>query len=411
VETPQRSDLIYDWNRIPGTAPLRTKPVRFDDETLRDGLQSPSVTIPPLDAKKRLLHLMAALGIDSVNIGLPAAGPAVERDVESLAQEIVDAGLPLYPNCAARTVKSDIEPIIRVAEKTGLVIEASTFIGSSAIRQYAEGWGLDRMLRSTEEAVRFAVAHELPVMYVTEDTTRAHPETIRKLYTTAIECGARAICIADTVGHIAPWGVASLVHFVREVVADTGEQIRLDWHGHRDRGLDVANTLAAIFAGVDRVHGSALGIGERVGNTPMDLILVNLRLMGFIDNDLTRLREYCELVSEACAVPIPVNYPVMGADAFRTATGVHAAAVIKALEKESDSWLADQVYSAVPAALFGASQRIDVGPMSGKSNVVFWLRKNGYEASDELVQTIFDAAKEAETVLDDAELHRLARSA
>lgn len=408
---PQNSELIYDWNRIPGTTPLRAKPVLFDDETLRDGLQSPSVTTPDLGQKIRLIHLMAALGIQAVNIGLPGAGPAVERDVEALANEIARARLPLAPNCAARTVVADIEPIARVVQRTGVAIEASTFIGSSPIRQYAEDWTLDRMLRVSEEAVRWARAHDLEVMYVTEDTTRAHPETIRRLYTTAIEAGARAICICDTVGHIAPWGVRSLVSYVRSVVAETGETVRIDWHGHRDRGLDLANTLEAILAGVDRVHGAGLGIGERVGNTPMDLLLVNLRLMGFIANDLTRLREYCELVSEACGVPIPVNYPVVGADAFRTATGVHAAAVIKALRKDHDPWLADQIYSGVPASWFGANQRIDVGPMSGRSNVVYWLESHGYDASDANVQRLFEAAKGSPTVLSDLDLHRLAKGA
>jgi 2-isopropylmalate synthase len=406
---PQRSELIYDWNRIPGSMPLREKPVHFDDETLRDGLQSPSVATPTIGEKIEILHLMAALGIDAANIGLPGAGAAVERDVAALACEIVASKLAIFPNCAARTVEADIEPIVRVSQKAGIPIEAATFIGSSPIRQYTEDWDLDRMLRSTESAVRFAVKNDLPVMYVTEDTTRAHPDTLRRLYTTAIECGARAVCICDTVGHIAPWGVKAVVQFVRQVVAESGQPVRIDWHGHRDRGLDVANTLAAIFAGVDRVHGAALGVGERVGNTPMDLLLVNLRLMGFIANDLTRLGEYCELVSRACKVPIPFNYPVVGSDAFRTATGVHAAAVIKAMKKEQDGWLADQIYSGVPASLFGLRQRIEIGPMSGRSNVVFWLEGHGYEASEERVKRIFAAAKASSTLLEDAEIDRLAR--
>jgi 2-isopropylmalate synthase len=177
----------------------------------------------------------------------------------------------------------------------------------------------------------------------------------------------------------------------------------VDWHGHSDRGLGVANSLAAFEAGADQAHGTALGLGERVGNTPMDQLLVNLKLLGAIDRDLSRLKEYCEAVSEAAGVPIPPNYPVVGADAFRTATGVHAAAVIKAFRKQ-DVELANQVYSGVPSHWFGMEQKIEIGPMSGKSNVLFWLEKRGIAPSDELVERIFDRAKRADRVLTDAEI-------
>ena len=182
--------------------------------------------------------------------------------------------------------------------------------------------------------------------------------------------------------------------------------MRLDWHGHQDRGLGVINSIAAIEGGADQVHGSALGVGERVGNTPMDQLLVNLKLMGWIDNDLSRLRDYCEKAAESCGWTIPLNYPVFGRDAFRTATGVHAAAVIKSFRK-GDNELADLIYSGVPAGLFGMSQQIEVGPMSGKSNVVYWLESRGLEASDERVQRIYDRAKSARGVLSEEEVMQL----
>src|SRR5439155_27083764 len=146
------------------------------------------------------------------------------------------------------------------------------------------------------------------------------------------------------------------------------------WHRHCDRGRAVAECLAALVAGAECVHGCALGLGERVGNTQMDQMLVNLKLMGippWAERDVSKLKQYCQAVSRATGVPIPANYPVVGEDAFRTATGVHAAAVIKAYKK-NDTELADAVYSGVPAKLFGLEQIIDVGPMSGKSNVLFW---------------------------------------
>jgi len=401
----QEGALIFDWNRIGGDV-AKKYDVEFDDETLRDGLQSPSVTNPPIERKIEVLHLMAALGIEHADMGLPGAGPHVIADVTRLVQEIADARLPIKPNCAARTVRADVQPIIDISDATGIPIEACTFIGSSPIRQYAEDWPLEMMLRATEDAVSFAVKHGLPVMYVTEDTTRANPDTLRQLYKTAIACGARRLCLADTVGHATPRGVTALVTFVKELIEETGEDVTIDWHGHMDRGLGVINAMAAIEAGAQRIHGSALGIGERCGNVPMDQLLVNLQLMGYIDRDLSKLTDYCQAVARACHVSIPFNYPVVGCDAFRTATGVHAAAVIKAYKK-NDTELANTVYSGVPAHLFGLEQTIDIGPVSGRSNVIYWLTKRGIEPTEEIVGRIFEYAKQSPTVLTEEEIRNL----
>jgi 2-isopropylmalate synthase len=346
---------------------------------------------------------MDRLGIDTADIGLPGAGPHVVEDVTRLAREIDEAGLRIRANCAARTLRQDITPIVEIAQRTGVDIEVCAFIGSSPIRQYAENWTLDMMLRHTEDAVGYAVANGLPVMYVTEDTVRARPEQLRQLFLAAIRSGASRLCLCDTVGHATPAGAANLVRFALGVVKESGAQIGLDWHGHCDRGLAVINTLAAIRAGATRVHGCAIGIGERVGNTPMDQLLVNLSLLGWVDNDLTALPEYCELVASTTGVPVPPNYPVVGRDAFRTGTGVHAAAVIKAFAKGQD-WLADRVYSGVPAGLVGRRQEIEVGPMSGESNVIFWLRSHGIEPTEERVKAVFERAKKVDRVLTDHEI-------
>lgn len=401
---PNESELIYDWNRAPGPdlRPARGR-VELDDETLRDGLQSPSVRSPSIEDKVRILHLMVDLGIESADIGLPGAGPHVAADVEVLAREIADHRLPIFPNCAARTVIADIQPVVEIAQRVGIAIEASCFIGSSPIRQYAEGWTLDRMLRLTREAVEFAVREGLPVMFVTEDTTRANPDDLRRLYTEAVEAGARRVCVADTVGHATPNGARNVIRFIREVVDATGEDVKVDWHGHKDRGMSVINALAAAEAGADRLHGTAVGIGERVGNCPIDLLLVNMQLLGWIDRDLSRLKEYCQLVSEKTGVPLPDNYPVVGRDAFRTGTGVHAAAIIKARAR-GDEWLADRVYSSIPASLIGSRQVIEVGPMSGESNVVYWLEERGIEPTPELVKEIFQKAKSSLATLEEVEI-------
>lgn len=398
----QESDLIYDWNTVSGQF-RPSKKIELDDETLRDGLQSPSVRDPTLEEKIEILHLMDGLGIDIADIGLPGAGPRVREQVRVLAREIVQNRLSIQADCAARTVKEDILPIIEISQETGLSIEVSAFIGSSPIRIYAEEWDLDTMRRRTEEAVTMVVKAGLPCMYVTEDTVRAHPDTIEILYRTAIECGARRICVCDTVGHAVPQGVKNLIGFVKKIVEKTGENVKIDFHGHRDRDLAITNSLAAIEAGADRIHGTGLGIGERIGNAPMDILLVNLKLLGWTDQDLTTLPQYCEKVSQACGVPLPANYPVVGTDAFRTATGVHAAAVIKA-QRKGDSWLADRVYSGVPAHLFGREQLIEIGPMSGESNVIYWLTRRGIAPTKELVERIFSLAKSSRRLLEDREI-------
>jgi 2-isopropylmalate synthase len=400
---PVTHRLIHDWNAEATTA---GRAVMLDDETLRDGLQSPSVRTPTIDEKIDILERMAVLGIDTADIGLPGAGPHVAADVERLARAIAERRLKIAANCAARTVVADIRPIVEVVQRTGVPIECCAFIGSSPIRQYAEGWTIDFLQKATEEAIGFAVKHGLSVMYVTEDTTRADPASLRALFTTALRAGASRLCIADTVGHATPDGAKAVVRFVRDLLGELGVDAGIDWHGHRDRGFGVACALAAWEAGATRLHGTALGIGERCGNTPIDLLLVNLVMSGALDRDLSTLPAYCEAVAHACDVPIPANYPVVGEDAFRTATGVHAAAVVKAFRKH-DRALMDAVYAAVPATLVGRAQQIDIGPMSGKSNVVFWLESRGLPVTDEIVDRIFTAAKASSRTLTAEQIQKI----
>jgi 2-isopropylmalate synthase len=402
-----KSELIYDWNHIHPATLRPTGHALLNDETLRDGLQSPSVRDPSIDEKIEILHFMETLGINSLDLGLPGAGPRAVEHVEALAREIVSHKMKIAANCAARTHQNDIRPIADIVQRTGLKIEAATFLGSSPIRRYTEGWTDDFLLQTTESAVKYAVSLGLEVMYVTEDTTRCDPETVRRLYTTAINCGARAIVVCDTAGHATPMGTFALMRFIMdEVIKPCGQKIRVDWHGHCDRGLATANSMAALVAGADCVHATAIGIGERVGNTQMDQMLVNLKLMGippWDQQDLTKLKDYCSAVSRATGVPIPANYPVVGEDAFRTATGVHAAAVIKAYKK-NDLELANTVYSGVPSHVFGMEQVIDIGPMSGKSNILYWLERRGIPAADDVVERIYARAKSSNHTLSEAEI-------
>lgn len=392
------SQLIHDWN---AEDPAGFGQIQLVDETLRDGLQSPSALDPDLDTKLELVGLMEDLGIDSANVGLPGAGERARDHITRLAEAMRD--LRITPNVACRTMITDIEPAAEIQQKIGAPVEVCAFIGSSPIRFYTENWELDRMVELSAEAVSFAVKEDMPVMFVTEDTTRAHPDTLRALYGAAIDAGAKRLCVCDTCGHVTPTGVRRLIAFVKSIAEEKGADVGVDWHGHRDRGLGLINALVAIEAGATRIHGTALGVGERAGNTEMDLLLVNLALTGWIDRDLTSLGAYVSKAAEAIGVPFPENYPVFGKDAFETATGVHAAAVVKAFRK-GDSWLADRVYSGVPAGMFGLEQKILVGPMSGKSNVAWVLERNGVDPTDEAVQRVLEVAKGSSRNLTDEEV-------
>ncbi|HMG55849.1 MAG TPA: LeuA family protein [Kofleriaceae bacterium] len=399
-------ELIYDWNSIEKVAPLSPRRrVKFLDETLRDGIQSPSVVDPVIEDKLRLVELANELGIDTMDIGLPGAGARAVEDVTTIAAHIKANRLAIKPGCAARTHLNDVQAVIDISQKVGIEIEVLCFIGSSPIRQYAEDWDLARMMKLSADAIDLGRRYNLPVSYVTEDTTRSRPEVLTRLFTNAVEHGASRLVVCDTVGHATPDGIRNLLKFTRNVLDGAGTpEVGIDWHGHNDRGLGVVNSIFAIEFGADRIHGTALGIGERVGNAALDQILLNLKLLGELpDRDLTKLVEWSLTASRATHVPIHPQYPLAGSDAFRTATGVHAAAIIKA-EKKGDAWLADRIYSGVPAGMFGKEQAIEIGHYSGESNVIYWLKKRGYEPTQELVAAVLGAAKRGDHVLGDAEI-------
>lgn len=402
------SDIIHDWNEVKRRGKVFPKKIELCDETLRDGIQSPSVVDPPIETKLEMLELMSKLGITTADIGLPGAGQRAVDDVTRLAKHIRDNKLEILANCAARTVVKDIEPIVRIRDEVGIPIIAYCFLGTSPVRMLAEDWDLDKLMKTTDEAVSFAVKNGLECAFVTEDTIRTPPRTLDLLFRKVIELGCKRLVLCDTVGHATPDGVKNLVDFTRDLVAASGEDVKIDWHGHNDRGLGVANALFALEYGVDRVHGTCLGVGERVGNASIDQIIVNLKLMGVYEHDVSHLVQYCLLTAQATRVEVPVNYPLVGRDAFRTATGVHAAAVIKA-EKKGDKHLADVIYSGVPAGWFGREQEIEIGHMSGLSNVRYWLQKRRVDATDSLVSAIFEKAKGSNRVLRDDEIWDIIR--
>jgi 2-isopropylmalate synthase len=392
-------DLINDWNGLP---PKDARIPLLNDETLRDGLQSPSVRDPDIAAKRDLTHRLARLGVDAVDLGMPGAGPKALAAVKALMVEIRDHRLPISPNVAVRTLEADLVQVAEIQQRVGIPLEAGAFLASSPIRMDVEGWDLAFLVGTARKAVAFCRRHEVPVMMVTEDSTRAQPQVLKAIYGAALDEGAQSICLSDTCGHATPDGVRRLLGFIKdEVVKD--RSVRIDWHGHNDRGLGVANAIAAFEAGVDRLHGSILGIGERCGNVALDQLMINLHLMGFPKGDLSDLPALAERVAELCGVEIPANYPVLGRDAFRTGTGVHAAAIVKALHR-GDVELADAVYSGVPAALVGRRQEIEIGPLAGHSNVIYWLEMNGYDLSPDRVDRILQTAKNSPRILSEAEI-------
>ncbi len=409
TDSDRAGHLIYDWNEVDRRGRTIPRGVTFFDETLRDGLQNPSVRDPSIDDKLKILHLMEELGIQEADIGLPGSSKRAFEDVLRMCREVTECKMKIRIACAGRTVVSDITPMVEVSQRAGIPIEVYAFIGSSPIRQFAEDWDAASIAKKSAEAIDVAVKANLPVAYVTEDTTRSRPEVLSTLFKTAIDHGATRLCLSDTVGHATPDGVRNLIRFTQSIIAGTGaKNIGIDWHGHNDRGLALENALWALEFGADRVHGTALGIGERVGNAQMELILLNMKLLGLLDQDLTKLMEYCEAVAKAVGWNVALNYPLVGRDAFRTATGVHAAAIIKAMQK-GDAWLADRIYSGVPAGMFGRKQEILIGFMSGASNVNYYLRERGIEPSEKLTKEILAAAKALDHIMTEEEVMAIVR--
>jgi 2-isopropylmalate synthase len=410
TEGDRASSLVFDWNEVNRKGRILPKNASFFDETLRDGLQNPSVVDPGIEEKLKILHLMEDLGIHAADVGLPGSSKRAFEDVLRICKEVVECKMKIKIACAGRTVIGDITPMIEVSQRAGIPVEVYAFIGSSPIRQYAEDWDVNLIAKRSAEAIDVAVKAGLPVAYVTEDTTRSRPEVLTTLFRTAIDHGAERLCLSDTVGHATPDGVRNLIQFTRHVIAGTGRtDVGIDWHGHNDRGLALENAIWAFEYGADRVHATGLGIGERVGNAQMELLLLNLKLLGQLEGqDLTKLLDYCQTIARAVKWDVPINYPLVGRDAFRTATGVHAAAIIKAMAK-GDTWLADRIYSGVPAGMIGRNQEICIGFMSGVSNVNYWLAKRNIPAGEDLVNEILRTAKAQDHIMTEEEVLEVVR--
>lgn len=407
-----KKNIVYDWNHLPTNSRPnsigRKANVEVNDETLRDGLQATYVKHPRLEEKIILLDSMERVGINSANIGFPISGSEQFNDVVALAAHVKKNKYKISLECGGRLHKKDVQAIIEASQRAGLGLDAGLFIASSHIRHMVEAWSLPMMKKMIKEGVGLAVKNGLRVMFVTEDTTRAHPKTLDYLYNSAIDAGAVRLCLSDTVGHATPIGTSNLLTFIKRNIIKKNKHILLDWHGHNDRGLALANTYAAITHGINRVQATALGVGERAGNISMEELVFNLSMDNIGQWNLKELKKYAKIASRILKFKLPANYPIIGKDVFKTATGVHAAAILKSIQINNHT-LAGVVYSAIDPIKVDRNFHILIGPMSGKANVIYHLTKHNIPFNARLVDAILKLAKSERRIVKNREILRLAK--
>jgi 2-isopropylmalate synthase len=402
------NEFWFNWNNIQIDWPLPKKSPtwEFFDETLRDGIQAPYIATPSLDSKFQLIDHMALAGIRCADFGFPGSGPAAAAQCRKIAAYIAASGYEISQGYAGRSHSSDIDAICTLAQSVGVSVDAYIFIGASPIRQRIENWDLDSIVTRIRSAARACEHGDVEFVLVLEDTTRCTPDALERIYDTALDLGVRRITLCDTVGASRPHGTKALIGWSARYFTEHGHSVGFEWHGHNDRGLGLINSLTALAAGCERVHGTVLGVGERAGNTSIDQLIVNSHLDGRAEHDLIALRQYCEYASNALGVSIPNNYPAMGRDVFTTSAGVHASAILKAHEK-SDLFGKDSIYSSVPASKLGREQEVLIDSSSGASNVRYWLTIRGLQADETAIQHVLDAAKTRSFPLNDDEIGKI----
>ena len=393
--------ILYSWGKK--LSKNVKKKIEINDETLRDGLQATYVKHPSIKEKIEFLLASDKLGIDSINIGFPVTSDKSKKEIIRITNFAKEEGLKIKIECGGRILKEDVEAIIDVSQKTGVQIIAGLFIASSKIRYIVENWDLKEMGKLIEQNISLAVKNNLDVMFVSEDTSRAYPKTVSYLYNAAIDAGAKRLCICDTVGESNPYSAYNLVSFVKNNIIKKNKKIKIDWHGHNDRGLATANSLAAIAAGADCIQVAALGVGERAGNTVMEEILINLHKEGLIKANLEHLENYSKIASKILKMKIRPNAPVIGSDIFKTATGVHASAIKKALQLKN-KFLAENVYTSISPSSLGRKHEILIGPVSGKSNVEWYLKKKRIKPTAALTDLILNKARIERRILTEKDI-------
>jgi 2-isopropylmalate synthase len=364
--------LIHKWN--PDTEILKRlyQEALVVDETLRDGLQGYLNRQPSIEEKIQFLEMMHSLGITDLALGFPAGNPG---DMPDLARHIIQRKFQFNPYALARIVESDIDAIDEIAQETGLSIAVMLFVGSSPIRAFVEGWDFKEKGLQVEKMIKYAHSKSLEVIFATEDTTQSQHETIERLYKTALDQGVKRLLIADTVGAAEPNDVRVIINYFKNEIMNGFSGIELDWHGHNDLGLAVANSLQAIQSGVKRVHGTVRGIGERAGNAALEQLIYNMYKHGNNRYNLQELRTYDRLVSDSTSEgDLSPRQPIVGDKIFTTRSGIHTSAILAALELGGPE-LADLIYSSVSAGALGREQEFELNEYSGSAGVKHELAK------------------------------------
>ncbi|MDE7432358.1 MAG: LeuA family protein [Lachnospiraceae bacterium] len=392
----EKNKYIYEWN----DDCFFDRRIKVHDETLREGIQNLGTDIT-LKEKKAYIDSISRLPVASICLGYPASSKKIYDEIDLLIPYIQAKKSNISISCAARTTIGDIEPIARLSQKYGCNIKVNAFIGTSQIRQYIEQWDIRHICSLVREAVNYANLNGIETCIITEDSTRTSPEILKTVYLTAIESGCKNICFCDTVGYADCTGIKKLFKFVHKEIIKNNDQILIEWHGHNDRGMALENALIAALIGANMIHTTSFGIGERCGNTPLELFLLNLAVMGDIrmSDSLKMITDHCRKISELFNWQIPNNYPVWGENSFSTVSGIHAAAIYKALDMEGN--LGEKVYSFIEPSILGRHQEIKINYMSGKSNILYWMKKNMIKPDDKLVEDILKKAKTSTTPLSD----------
>ncbi len=363
------NQYLYTWNPKSST---NLNSVRIEDDSLRDGLQGAFVRKPAIAEKKELLNLSSAVGTQVVMLGFPASSQMEFESCQQLLEHIVLEALPITPRLLARASIQDLEPIVALNRQSPIEVWADFFIGSSPLRRYIENWDSDRMIQMIQTSGHFLREQGTRFGISIEDATRTPPDELRQIIETALSVGAEILTLCDTVGEATPTGTTRLVNFVRTLVANSEQNAEIWWHGHNDRGLSLANAIAAAEASADGISGTFLGLGERTGNTPLEQFILYLHSHGSQQFKLSQLVPYCKRLAKLTSTNIPIHAPLIGKQAFATCTGTHAAAIIKA--RALGSQFEDLVFSSVPANLLGQRQTLLVGPTSGRANAQFALQ-------------------------------------
>ena len=381
-------EILFTWNERPrGIRPQ----IEIEDDTLRDGLQASFIRKPTIDEKAELIRLSAGIGARHVVLAFPASSPAEFADSQRLLSVIKDHDVPMTPWFLGRAVTEDMEPILRLRDSYGGNVGAAFFIGTSPIRRHVEKWDFGGILERIATTMDYLRRAGLPCSFSVEDASRTPPDEIEQMVELAVRYSAYSIAVCDTVGESTPHGVRLLIGFIKSIISKHSSDLKILWHGHNDRGLALANSIAAIEAGADIIGGAFLGIGERTGNTALEQVIMYLHQTRTGTFDLKGLIPYARKLAAATEFQIPVNAPVVGPQAFATCTGTHAAAVLKAAELGTD--FEDYVFSSIPASELGAMQDIGVGPTSGMANARYVLERGNMPSSAELAAELLAYAK------------------